>query len=336
MNKKIALDKQQPLVSVIMTAFATKQEYFQESVESILIQSYKNFEFLLVDDGLTEKNREYLKSINDQRLKVLVNESNIGQSRSVNRALAKAQGKYVVRMDADDVATSTRLEEQVSFMEEHSELIAAGAQVQYLGGNKIRPRKLTEDEIRTWLLFRNVLIHPTMILRRDLLNKNNIKYDPDLLYAQDYMLWIDLCESGNVALQEKVVLFYRIHENQITNKKQQTQARFANYARLKYLKRYRSTFTYDESELIGEIANMSLAVHWSRYNDVVGLLLDAETAGCQNFNYQVIKKVLYLNIIKSVLHILWKSHCFSYLGWSYFWKALLHVPYWSYYFRNLF
>lgn len=334
MNKMIGYDKQQPLVSVIMAAFATNQEYFQESVESILNQSYENFEFLLVDDGLTEQNREYLKLLNDQRLKVLENESNIGQSRSVNRALEKAHGKYVVRMDADDIAVPTRLEDQVSFMEEHSELIAAGAQVQYLGGSKIRPRKLTENEIRTWLLFKNVLIHPTMILRRDLLDKNGIKYDPDLLYAQDYMLWVDLCESGNVALQEKIVLLYRIHENQITNTKKQAQTHFANYARLKYLTRYRSNVTYSESELIGEIANASLTAHWSRYDDVINLLLDAEVARCQNINYQIIKKIMYLNIVKSVVCILWKSHRLSYLNWPYFWKALLCVPYWFYYFRN--
>ena len=203
-----------------MSAYRTNQEFFRESVESILCQTFASFEFIVIDDGLSEENRSYLASLEDSRLTVLVNERNSGQSVSVNRGIQAARGKYIARMDSDDISLPNRLNDQVTYMDEHPECIACGGFAKTTDCGKIIPVNYPDLESRRiGFFFSCDMIHPTMMLRRSVLEKFGIRYDEEQLYAQDYMIWVDLLRQGKIGIVDEVVLNYRVHAGQITSSK---------------------------------------------------------------------------------------------------------------------
>ncbi|WP_455137102.1 glycosyltransferase family 2 protein [Thermophilibacter sp.] len=227
-------DNNTPKVSVVMAAYRTEQRYFEESISSILRQTEGDFEFIIVDDGLSSENRDYLRSLHDDRITVLVNDCNIGQSRSVNKAFGVVRGSYIFRMDSDDVSLPDRLKEQIAYMDQNPSLVACGAYARVLGGKRVLPGKHASRN--AWLasmFFSNEMIHPTMCLRADVVKQGRVRYDESILYSQDYMMWVNLMEHGDVGIAPDVVLEYRVHEGQITNKKNVEQRRCALRAQLR-------------------------------------------------------------------------------------------------------
>ena len=325
-----------PLVSVVMTACKTEQSFFEEAVNSILGQTFSDFEFLLVDDGLGDENRAWLSSVLDERLHVLHNGENIGQSKSVNKALAIAKGKYVVRMDADDIALPTRVERQVAFMEDNPGLIAAGAQIRFLGTDKVRPRSFScEGELRAVFALKNPLVHPTLIIRLEMLREWGIHYNETILYAQDYMLWVDLLEVGEVALQPEVVLLYRLHSGQVTKRKTGEQKVCADRARLKYLRMSGVEASLRDAELIGEVANGALSASRAEYDAACRLLARSCTCDNASFETRWMRRLVAAHVVRSVLVGLKSPGGFRRLAWPRFWRAILCVPYWPYYIKSL-
>ena len=226
--------KRNPIVSVVMAAYNTKQEYFYEAVESILSQSLDDFELLIIDDGLSEKNRRYLAGLADNRLRVLVNERNVGQSVSVNRGIRAARGKYIARMDSDDIALPGRLDAQVAYMEAHEECIACGGFAERTNDGRVIPASYPDLESREiGLFFACDMIHPTMMLRTSALEEFGISYDEEQLYAQDYMIWADVLRWGEIGIVDEVVLRYRVHGGQITSSKREQQDKYAIRAQRK-------------------------------------------------------------------------------------------------------
>lgn len=226
-----------PAVSVVMAAYKTKQEYLREAIESILQQTFGDFEFIVVDDGLSEENRSYLESLRDKRLKVVVNDRNVGQSVSVNKGIRMARGKYIARMDSDDIALPSRLNSQVEYMELHPECIACGGFAETTDKHRILPVSYPNlASRRAGFFFACDMIHPTMMIRSVSLREFGIRYDEEQLYAQDYMIWTELLRRGEVGIVDEVVLRYRIHEGQITSRKRELQDEFAIRAQRKLFK----------------------------------------------------------------------------------------------------
>ena len=220
-----------------MSAYKTDQEFFKESVESILGQRFTRFEFIIVDDGLSEENRSYLASLDDSRLSVLVNERNSGQSVSVNRGIRAARGKYVARMDSDDISLPNRLDIQVAYMDEHPECIACGGFARTTDCGKILPVNYPNLESRRiGFFFSCDMVHPTMMLRRSALEEFGIRYDEKQLYAQDYMIWADLLRHGEIGIVDEVILNYRVHAGQITSSKRASQDEYAIRAQRRYFR----------------------------------------------------------------------------------------------------
>lgn len=222
------MTNQSPIVSVVMAAYKTEQAFFIEAVESILGQTLQNFEFIIVDDGLSNDNRAYLTSIADNRLKVLVNEHNCGQSVSVNKGIRAARGKYIARMDSDDIALPERLRIQLDYMETHPNVLACGGFAETTDKQRILPKNYPDDESRkTGFYFSCEMIHPTMMFRREAVNLFGIWYDEEQLYAQDYMIWTEFLNKGEIGILNDVVLRYRVHAGQITSRKKVEQDKYA-------------------------------------------------------------------------------------------------------------
>ncbi|MEW6584973.1 MAG: glycosyltransferase [Nitrospirota bacterium] len=214
-----------PEVSVIFPAY-NAEKYLLEAVTSILSQTFHDFELIIVDDGSTDNTKNIIEKFagEDSRIKPLFNERNLGVVESLNRAIDASKGKYIARMDHDDIALPDRLEIQVRFLEEHSDISLVACNVILIDekGHTIGIRRLAEkpEEIAERLVLGNQLVHPTVMLRREVFETVG-KYK-NILHAEDYLLWIEMVKSGlKLYNLQTPLLKYRIidpHKVTITHK----------------------------------------------------------------------------------------------------------------------
>ena len=180
-------------------------KFLAEAIDSILAQTFTDFEFIIIDDASSDDSLHIINSYKDARIVLLQNTKNIGLTKSLNIGIAKAKGKYVARMDADDISLPKRLEKQFSFMEEHLEFAFCGTTAKTINdvGKEISFFKPPTDssKILALLLFKNCFFHSSITIRRDALLTVS-GYDEEFIYAQDYRLYLQLFESF-IELNEK-------------------------------------------------------------------------------------------------------------------------------------
>lgn len=212
-------------VSVIMSTYKTQENFLRNSINSILNQTYKSIELIIVVDG-DEENLEIVNEYkNDDRVKIINNKINIGLPKSLNKALKASTGEYIARMDADDISIKTRIEKQVNFLEQNKNIDLIGTYAYKFGEkNGISMYPYTDSEsIKYQLLFRSILIHPTIMFRKEFFIKNKLEYNENYEVAQDYELWSRVLQIGNIAIAPFVGLKLRIHKNQASKIKQAKQ-----------------------------------------------------------------------------------------------------------------
>lgn len=213
-------------ISVVMPVYNVEISMLQEAVNSILSQTFQDFEFIIIDDASTDNVYRYLKQIKDERIKLIRNSEHLGITKSLNIGFREAKGKYIARMDSDDIALSTRFEKQFVFMESHQDVIVCGTNVEFIGARSgtSKCRIIDMDSYRIRLLFSNPgPYHPTAFFNRELLRCHHIVYDEKLEYAQDYGLWVKISRHGKMFILEDVLLQYRIHSHQISQEKREKQ-----------------------------------------------------------------------------------------------------------------
>jgi len=228
------------LISVIMSVFNEPEVWLRESIESILNQTFNNFEFIIINDNPdSDSNKliinEYKEK--DNRIEIINNEENIGLTKSLNKGIEFANGEYIVRMDADDIALPTRIEEQVKYMVKNPEVIVCGTDISYFGNENVRKVKwikYTDRALKNRLFIDSCFAHPTVMIRKDVFENYNILYNEDFISAQDYKLWVDLANKGKFYTIPKVLLKYRISKNQISKEKSEQQKMNAYLARRQY------------------------------------------------------------------------------------------------------
>jgi hypothetical protein len=221
-----------PIVSVVMSVF-NGERFLREAVESILDQRFREFEFICIDDGSTDSSASILNfyQSRDSRVQVYRKE-HAGLVQALNSGCGLARGKYIARMDADDVASEDRLTSQVKFMESHREIGLLGGAVEWIaaaGGSLGIQRNPAEDrEIKARLLQDCVFWHPTVMLRKEVLSFAG-GYRRAVFGAEDYDLWLRIADNFQLANLDEVVLKYRIHPYQVSMRKrmQQTLATLA-------------------------------------------------------------------------------------------------------------
>jgi glycosyltransferase involved in cell wall biosynthesis len=205
-----------PLVSIIMPVF-NSADYLNEAIDSILEQTFKNFEFLIFNDGSTDKSLEIIKSYNDTRIRSFSSKVNNGYVIHLNKGIELAKGKYIARMDADDISLPTRLRDQVYFMENNSEIGMCGSWVEKIGIKNCLSKVSTEhEEIVMQQLFFPAFFHPSVMFRKTILKEYKIRYNTNFLYAEDYEIFVRLSNVTRLANIPKVLLKYRVHENSVT------------------------------------------------------------------------------------------------------------------------
>ncbi|MBR2867778.1 MAG: glycosyltransferase family 2 protein [Clostridia bacterium] len=230
------MDFKKGLISVIMSNYNTPEEYLRNAVESVLNQTYADFEFIIVDDCSTDNSLEIIESYNDPRIVIIKNEVNMGITKSLNRALGSANGEYVARMDADDICLPERFRKQTEFLNAHPDTVVCGTWVELFGNGadalkenkscKILPQK---ELLRINLLFGNHLniIHPTAMFNHRLLKESGITYNEKYIYAQDYRMWAECAKIGELANVPEILFRYRIHNKAVSSDKKSAQTECA-------------------------------------------------------------------------------------------------------------
>ena len=236
-----------PLVSVI-TPIYNREKYLTKCIESILEQTYLNFEFLIIDDKSSDNTLEMIKNYQliDSRIKVLENDKNLGATLSFNRGLDICQGKYVARMDSDDISLSDRLEKQVEIFENWSDLevLGAGAILIDQDENEIGRRQFPSDykKIKNILKTGVPVFDPSVMMRTSTL-KEIKSFDNRLSPADDYHLWLTLFKQNKIISNiDNYLIKYRLHNSNLSKVaiKEQLQKTFLAQ------KIYNSNFTTDE------------------------------------------------------------------------------------------
>ncbi|MDX0974737.1 glycosyltransferase [Sinorhizobium medicae] len=207
-----------PLVSVVM-ATRNGEKTIGEAVQSILDQTLSDLEFIIIDDGSTDSTPAMLATYakNDSRVRILRNETSRGLPSALNVGFNLAVGKYIARMDDDDISEPTRLEEQVSFMNSNPDIHVCGTNVTVIRPFWHEPPEYTpappesDRKIKVAMLHRPGMIHPTVMLRGDYVRAKQVRYNPEFLKAQDYELWTRLAfeQSARFHNLQKPLLKYR-------------------------------------------------------------------------------------------------------------------------------
>ncbi len=202
-----------PKVSVIMSAF-NQASYLKLSVDSILQQSFTNFEFIIINDASTDNTRQILASYHDHRIRIINHNFCQGLTKSLNQAIRHAKSEYLARMDADDIASKERLRTQIEYLESHPKIAACGTAVTLIDkqNRKIGIKHLpsTVNKIHQVMLRYNPFVHPSMMLRREIFVDIN-GYDESLNGAEDYDLWLRMASKYELININKPLLNYRIN-----------------------------------------------------------------------------------------------------------------------------
>ena len=213
-----------PEVSVLMPVY-NGERFLGEAIESILNQSFIEFSFLIIDNASTDRSVAIVESYDDPRIRLVRNETNLGLIHSLNRGLDLARGRYVARMDCDDVSLPDRFQRQVRFLNEHVEFGVVGSWVETIGDGKVTTFEYSSDpdRLRAQLLFDSPLAHPTVMMRRELLNQFGIRYRDAYPQAEDWFFWKECSRWFPITNLEEVLLRHRRTPHSVTSLNRATQ-----------------------------------------------------------------------------------------------------------------
>lgn len=217
-----------PAISVVMSVY-NSEKYLAEAIESILNQTFTDFEFIIINDGSTDSSLAIIESYmaKDERV-VLISRENKGLPASLNEGIAIAKGKYIARMDADDISLPERFDSQFSYLEKNNNIDVLGTNAFQIDKNGRKKKRLflfskkfllstKDNHLKANLIFSSCFIHPTVMIRKSTLNNFQALYDPGLKVSQDYELWCRLAPIATFANLRVPLLKYRVNDQGITN-----------------------------------------------------------------------------------------------------------------------
>ncbi|MBA3566044.1 MAG: glycosyltransferase, partial [Actinobacteria bacterium] len=228
-----------PLVSVLL-AVSNGEQHLRAAVESVLRQTVSDLELIVVDDGSRDATPELLSAVDDARLRVLRNDERRGLAASLNRGLDEARGRYVARLDADDVAFPRRLERQLQRMVSGSQVAVAGSAVLDLDASG-RPGTLHlmpsgSVAVRWAALFSSPFFHPSVLVDREVLERHGLRYDSEYLESEDYDLWTRLLVHGEGDNLRAPLVLYRVHPGQASQARRSIQRDFQRRVALREIR----------------------------------------------------------------------------------------------------
>ncbi len=224
------------LISIIIPVF-NAENYIFDSINSILNQTYRNMEIIIIDDGSTDATFDLLTDLEkkDKRIKVIKKE-NSGIVDALNLGLHLSKGEYISRMDADDICEPDRIRLQKKFLDENRDYLCVGTGVKVFGAKNFKYKyPLSDFGCKSLLTIAPCFAHPAVMFRADVVRREGIKYKKDYQYAEDYKFWVDLSKFGKFRNLNYYGLNYRVHERQTSEVKRSIQQKVHSIISHEYL-----------------------------------------------------------------------------------------------------
>ena len=248
-----------PILTVLMSV-RNGEKYLAKSIDSILNQTFNDFEFLIIDDGSTDSTRNIINSFNDSRIKLIINRKNLGLTKkSLNIGLQASRGRFIARQDCDDISLPNRLDLQVMLLKNNLDVGICGGRWKTIPSNPFFDPEiwLNTEEIKCSLLFQNTICHSTVMMRKSLLQKYNLFYNENLYCSQDYELWTRAINFFDIENISDVVLLYRLHPDRIGIRYSKDQIINSRKVMQNVLDGMGINFTLDEYQIHEKISNLS-------------------------------------------------------------------------------
>lgn len=309
-----------PLISVLIPAYNVAK-YVEMAISSVVNQTYRNLEILVINDGSTDETGKILEKLaqQDNRIRIITNEENLGLIKSLNKGLLLANGEYIARMDADDLVEKNWIETIFDFLRNNPEIAVCGANLRTFADphdehrllkfqliNHVIQYATEHKDICKNLLFGTSMAHPSVVMKKSLFSDYGLRYDESYPYAEDYKLWFEISKIGKLANVPDVLLHYRIHPAQTSTAKLEAQRNIAKKIRREainyYFEQNHIPFRLPESPpSYDEVTKFS---DWITHN--INTLND--TALIRDLCHE-----LYLSLASYCLHDLWHfiRHCWK-------------------------
>lgn len=305
------MNSSQVKVSVLMPVY-NGAGYLREAMDSIFAQTYTDFEFLVVNDGSTDSSAAILESYSDPRLRVIHKQQNQGLIATLNEGLDACSGEYIVRMDADDISLPDRIERQVAFLDERPEVGLCGSWFEDFGpgipGRIIR-YSTSDTEIRIRHLYQTHIAHPTAILRKSLLEKFNLRFDPLYVHGEDYHFWVCMSRHCKMSNLPEVLVRKRDHPANVSNRYAEIQRNTCNRVKRLQFAEMGVEIDAEEAEMYSRFANTEWNFREEEMPDLVNLLHRIESA---NQKSRFIDPIAFT----SYLAAKWFHLCLNNAGWG--------------------
>lgn len=294
-----------PKISVLMPVYNCEL-YIKKAIDSILNQTYSDFEFLIIDDASTDETVSIIKSYNDARIQLIEKPINSGYTNSLNYGLKLAKGKYIARMDGDDISLPERFAKQVDFLDKNLDVVLCGTAFCIIGTNEIISIPQNHEEIKLALLKNNCIAHPSVMMRKSILDKGSILYDLAKEPSEDYDLWVRLISKGKLHNLLEVLLKYRIHDKQVSQKRTEQQLNNAIEIKLYLLYCLDLEMQQNEREVLKKIITRNSNIKFDefvKFQEIKSKLLQSNNGYFEkNGFYQYLMDLDFRNVKKYFLN----------------------------------
>lgn len=221
-----------PLVSVIMPAY-NAELYIGEAIESVVNQTFQNWELIIINDGSTDGTLNQIKRFKNSKIR-LYESVNRGQAYQLNYGISISKGNFIAIAHADDISLPTRLEKQVAFLAQNLSIGVCGSAIKLFGAFTEKAVSYPTDPSLCYqeLFFGNPLAHPAIMINALILKESKLEYDDSYQAAEDYNLWIRLCYFTKLSNLSEILVHYRIHQNQISQLKKNEEEDLVRLSRI--------------------------------------------------------------------------------------------------------
>jgi len=319
-------------VTVVLPVY-NGSKYLKETIDSVLNQTYKDFDFLIINDASTDNSEDVILSFTDPRIKYHLNEMNLGSIGAPVKGMNMSETEYIARIDQDDIWLPAKLEKQIQIMDADPQIGICGTSIELFGdrsGVKIFP--ITNEHLKVGFLFFCCMSHPSVVFRKSFLVETGVTYNETYRLADDYKMWIDCIDLTQIYNISEPLVRYRQHEEQIcstANAPKQMQVQ--NKVRLEMLERISLDFSRDEMKFhinhfvegkIESINDYKRSVKWSQLickrNDESGKYIDPDILNVDlKYHLQVFLKRYILNQFFQKMNIVALIRYFFSFNWIY-------------------
>lgn len=323
------MSTESPQISVVLPVH-NGASFIAASIQSLLDQSFRDFELIIMDDGSDDATEQIIRSFTDNRIVYIKSETKKGIVYQLNTGIGLARGRYIARMDADDISHPDRFRQQFTFMEKNPDVGICGACVEIIseGRERVNHGKIArmpqdDSEIKLLLFQKSPFFHPTVFFRKSLLDNGNLKYDPLFEYAEDYKLWVDIFDKTCFHNLQDPLLKYRVHHHNTSLSRQEKQQRLTTGIKQELFRRIVSSLSDDEAGVLTNVIDeKALPVnHFLRVQELVNRVVEG------NNEKQLIQPQLLEQFLRLKFWLCCTGHTkFGFLAVKTYWGSNLRKP----------